>query len=196
MNTEKDLGLEREKVLNILTIQGIIFLGISALWVSLSTDLTYEQLTQFQLIDITWGILGGVGLVLLSALTFLSSVDIRKCMGWVDRILLKRLKFKDIPYIALVSAVSEEVFFRGVLHNTFGIVIASLLFGLMHVPIKHMWPYGLWTAMAGFYLSYLYDWTGSLFVVILIHFMNNAVALYFWLKYRHRFLEKDEEDTV
>src|SRR5205823_4590616 len=56
------------------------------------------------------------------------------------------LGVREVLVLALCSAVSEEVFFRGVLQREVGIVAASAVFGLLH-PLGI--AYVLWAAAVG-----------------------------------------------
>ncbi len=81
---------------------------------------------------------------------------------------------------ALLPAVLEEWAFRGlILKNLlpFGksgaIIISSVLFGIMHVdPPRVIFATGL-----GLLLAICYEYTGSLWISMLIHFVNNAFSV-------------------
>ena len=84
----------------------------------------------------------------------------------------------DILLIALASGFCEEVFFRGVLQNQFGLVIASIVFGLFHVTgqKKHLF-YVVWAALAGAMLGSLLMIFNSLWVPIIAHIINNWLSI-------------------
>jgi membrane protease YdiL (CAAX protease family) len=82
---------------------------------------------------------------------------------------------------ALVPAICEEITFRGViqtgLRNSFGprhaVIWGGLLFALLHL---NPWSFvGLWCF--GCLLGYLTEKTGSVRPAILMHMLNNALAL-------------------
>lgn len=83
--------------------------------------------------------------------------------------------------LAVLSGVCEEVFFRGVLQQEFGLVAASVVFGLAHfVPGRR---FAIWTAyavVAGFFLGWLYDFTYGLAAPVMAHVLNNFVVLVYW----------------
>lgn len=94
--------------------------------------------------------------------------------------------FINVVMIGIIPAVGEELIFRGVLQNIFskwtknyhwGIWIAAAIFSLIHVQISGFFPRMFLGAMFG----YLLVWTGSIWIPILAHFMNNvsAVIMYF-----------------
>lgn len=86
-------------------------------------------------------------------------------------------------YYILMSAcpaILEEWAFRGILlkylrpYGRLGaILISSILFGFMHVDV----PRVIFATAFGFVLGVCYDYTGSIKLTVLIHFLNNAVAV-------------------
>jgi membrane protease YdiL (CAAX protease family) len=83
--------------------------------------------------------------------------------------------------LAVTPAICEELLFRGYLQRqleralgvTGGIVATGLLFGLYHFRLSQALP----LAVLGIFLGWLVWRTGSLWVPILIHFLNNALAI-------------------
>jgi membrane protease YdiL (CAAX protease family) len=92
----------------------------------------------------------------------------------------RNLRFIDMVALAVLSGVSEELFFRGVLQPILGLTVASVLFGLLH------WlglVYAAWAASVGVLLGLVYTTTGNLVVPATMHTVHNlAVLLY--LRYR------------
>lgn len=84
------------------------------------------------------------------------------------------LRLWEVLVLALCSAVSEEVFFRGVLQREIGILAASAVFGLLH-PLG--FAYVLWAASAGVGLGILFVTTGSLVAPVAAHATYNLLAL-------------------
>ena len=84
--------------------------------------------------------------------------------------------------IALIPAVVEETFFRGMMQRFFGdwfrnpwvaIILTSIIFSAIHMSY-----YGfLARAMLGVVLGLLYYYGKSIWLNILAHFLNNAVAV-------------------
>lgn len=93
--------------------------------------------------------------------------------------------------LAALSSVGEEIFFRGFLQSWFselgqrwfegpwlGLVVASVLFGLAHLPPdKRLWPWPLLAVAMGFGFGALFEVTGDLLAPILAHFTINYFAL-------------------
>jgi uncharacterized protein len=89
--------------------------------------------------------------------------------------------------IAFMAALSEELFFRGVLQNVLidcfknkhlGVWIGAIIFSAFHLQFYGFLP----RLLMGAYLGYLFVWTGSLWPSIVAHFLNNGLAVYVaWL---------------
>jgi uncharacterized protein len=84
--------------------------------------------------------------------------------------------------IAFIPAIGEELLFRGALQKIFiewtknkhaGIWISAIVFSAMHLQFYGFVPRMLLGAMLG----YVFNWTGSLWIPILGHFVNNATAI-------------------
>ena len=88
----------------------------------------------------------------------------------------------NIMMIALLPAIGEELLFRGLLQRLFNdwfknihfaIILAGFLFGAMHMQF-----FGILPRMAlGILFGYLFYWSGSLWLPIFAHFLNNGVAV-------------------
>jgi membrane protease YdiL (CAAX protease family) len=88
----------------------------------------------------------------------------------------------NIFLIALIPALGEELIFRGLLqrlfrewtHNIhFAIFLSAFLFSAMHMQFYGFLPRFLMGALFG----YLFYWSGSLWVPVLAHFVNNMAAV-------------------
>jgi uncharacterized protein len=91
----------------------------------------------------------------------------------------------NLVLVALFSGVGEETFFRGAVQQEFGLVVASLVFGLVHVgPDRRYLVWTAWAILAGFLFGALYEITGGLFAPILAHSAHNAVTLLLWRRSR------------
>jgi membrane protease YdiL (CAAX protease family) len=89
--------------------------------------------------------------------------------------------------VSIFSGVGEEAFFRGAVQQEFGLVAASLLFGLAHVgPDRRYLVWTAWAAFAGFVFGALYETTGGLLAPALAHGAHNAATLLLWKRSRSR----------
>jgi len=102
--------------------------------------------------------------------------------------------------IALLPAIGEELIFRGLIQRIFadwfknkhaGIWISAFLFSAMHLQFYGFIP----RFMLGMMLGYLFEWSGSLFLPMLAHFMNNAMAVLFTYLMNHRMTQLNA-DTI
>jgi membrane protease YdiL (CAAX protease family) len=91
----------------------------------------------------------------------------------------------SLVLVALFSGVGEETFFRGALQQEFGLVVASLAFGVVHVgPDRRYLVWTAWAVLAGFLFGTLYEITGGLLAPILAHSAHNAASLLLWRRSR------------
>ncbi len=88
----------------------------------------------------------------------------------------------NLLMIGVIPAIGEEFLFRGVLQRIFsnwtknshwGIIISALIFSAIHMQFYGFFPRFLLGAMFG----YLFLWSGSLWLPILAHFVNNSLAV-------------------
>ena len=84
--------------------------------------------------------------------------------------------------IAFLPAIGEELLFRGVIQRIFtnwtrsyhwGIWISAILFSALHMQFFGFIPRMLLGAMFG----YLLVWSGSMWLSIFAHFLNNGIAV-------------------
>jgi uncharacterized protein len=96
----------------------------------------------------------------------------------------------SLVLVSIFSGVGEEAFFRGAVQQEFGLVVASLLFGLAHVgPDRRYLVWTAWATLAGFVFGVLYEVSGGLLAPVLAHSAHNAVTLLLWKRSR-RGIEK------
>jgi membrane protease YdiL (CAAX protease family) len=80
--------------------------------------------------------------------------------------------------IALASAVGEEALFRGAMVPTLGLWLSSVIFGVVHVPVRRgLWPWPLLAFGLGLAFGAIYVRTGDLTGPILAHFVINYFNL-------------------
>ncbi|MCK9218876.1 MAG: CPBP family intramembrane metalloprotease [Bacteroidales bacterium] len=88
----------------------------------------------------------------------------------------------NLLMIAVLPAIGEEFLFRGLLQRLLkewltnihlAIFFSAFLFSAMHLQFYGFLP----RFMLGILFGYLFYWTGSLWVPITAHFLNNATAI-------------------
>jgi len=88
------------------------------------------------------------------------------------------LNVLSLVYLAVISSVSEELFFRAGLLPYTGIFWGGLVFGLVHLgPNGRISAWTLWAGVAGVLLGWVYQTTNSLWPVWSIHFLVNLVGM-------------------
>ena len=93
----------------------------------------------------------------------------------------------SLVLVSVFSGVGEEAFFRGAIQQEFGLVAASVLFGLAHVgPDRRYLAWTAWAVVAGFVFGGLYEATGGLLAPVLAHGAHNATMLLLWKRSRER----------
>jgi membrane protease YdiL (CAAX protease family) len=100
--------------------------------------------------------------------------SLRKTMITEVKSIFSNLRFIDIFIISMIAGFAEEMLFRGTLQVKLGIVMASILFGLVHCITA---AYVVVAMLMGFYIGLFYLFFGSLLVPILLHFMYDLGAL-------------------
>lgn len=131
------------------------------------------------------GAAGGVGLFLMHLILFFPGGERNPFYRYIykpfrDNLLVRLPSFtvEDILFISIMSGLGEEILFRGWIQTQLGIVVASVLFGLIHIWGKEGIGYGIYAIGMGFLLGYLFQFTGSLWAPVLAHTINNFIGLY------------------
>lgn len=131
------------------------------------------------LLSLFGGLIFGLIVVVLSRLTV-------QRFEWARRLHLELRPFAlgldatGIVVLALLSAVGEELLFRGLLQPWMGLVPQALLFGLVHqMPGPSRWIWVSWALAVGLVLGALYEVTGSLLGPLVAHALVNGLNLHF-----------------
>jgi membrane protease YdiL (CAAX protease family) len=86
--------------------------------------------------------------------------------------------------MAILPAIGEELLFRGLIQRMFGdwvknkhtaIILTAIIFSAIHVQFYGFVP----RMVMGIVLGYLMLWSGSIWVPIFAHFVNNATVVLF-----------------
>ncbi len=88
----------------------------------------------------------------------------------------------NIFLVGLLPALGEELFFRGIMLRIFksltrnihlGVWLSAILFATLHIQVFKIVPMILLGALFG----YVYYLSGSLWITIIMHFINNSIAV-------------------
>ncbi len=129
-------------------------------------------------VDLALGLAVGVAAVLTSRW-------LTRSVRWAQRLdadfreMLAPLEPKDAFGLALMSALAEELFFRGFLQPRIGLVAVSVAFGLLHLPnTRSRLPWPVMAVAMGFAFGGLFEWRGSLVAPAVAHFVINYFNLH------------------
>lgn len=103
--------------------------------------------------------------------------------------LVSVLDWKTALAVAALAGFGEELFFRGVLQNEFGLIFASLAFSLLHFGFatREYYLIVVWYFLIGLYLGVLYQLGGTLWLPGLVHFFYDALAIFYLKQSRKTF---------
>ncbi len=88
----------------------------------------------------------------------------------------KEMSARQIIFIAASASITEEIFFRGALVPTCGVILAALAFGALHLRSGIAWA--IIAAIFGAALGIIFMASGSLTGPSLAHFAVDAIALF------------------
>ena len=173
----------RKRVLWTAMIPQIVLLGIAVLWIFLFPKFNIFDYLKFEFKFIVIGFFVGLALAFAGYGFYNFSKKTKKFYETVELFeellspAFKDLRLVDIVLLSCVSGFCEEIFFRGVLQKAFGIVLASVGFGLLHLPGLKFWIYALWATLSGVLFGILFNVSGSLWLPITAHITNNIVGM-------------------
>jgi len=131
-----------------------------------------------------------IGIGLGTALVVISRFASRR-YEWTRRLdtefrtILGPLSSRDIFMLALMSSVTEELFFRGFLQPQIGLEASALIFGLAHFPYrKHLIPWTIAAIGVGWLFGWIFEARHCLFAPIIAHFVVNYFNLHYILRPR------------
>ena len=89
----------------------------------------------------------------------------------------------QILWIAALVAFSEELLFRGIIQTKVGLILASIIFAVIHYRYLFNWYLFLNIVLLSFLIGFIYQWTNNLAVTIAMHFVIDYL-LGIYIKYR------------
>ncbi|MEM6701400.1 MAG: CPBP family intramembrane glutamic endopeptidase [Acidobacteriota bacterium] len=128
-------------------------------------------------LDLALGVGGGV----VVALSWQLIARFVGPVGALERELAARigpLTTSEALGLALLSGVGEELFFRGAMQPSLGLVGTTLLFAIVHSgPSKIYLVWTLFALLGGLGLGSLFEWRQNLMAPIVAHVAVNAIGL-------------------
>jgi membrane protease YdiL (CAAX protease family) len=160
-----------------LTVAAVLWSGLRGLDLHLAGESAA--------LSVLLGTLTAVSTVSLGLLAYRLLPVLREIAAELAPRLVDHADRSSLVLVAVFSGVGEETFFRGALQQEFGLVVASLVFGLVHVgPDRRYLVWTAWAVLVGFLFGALYEVTGGLLAPILAHSAHNAVTLLLWRRSR------------
>ncbi|MFF2448756.1 CPBP family intramembrane glutamic endopeptidase [Neobacillus sp. NPDC058068] len=189
-------NLTDKELLFHLYMTQIILLAISIILGFLLFD-HFFYLSKIYLKDIHIAIIGipaGVAVVIIDiVLMKLLPASFYDDGGLNERIFRKR-SFIHIMVIAGFVAFSEELLFRGIIQTKVGLILASIIFAIIHYRYLFNWFLFLNIILLSFIIGVIYEWTDNLAVTIVMHFVIDFL-LGIYIKLRRRKMT-DEQGGV
>jgi uncharacterized protein len=140
------------------------------------------------------GLVTAAGTVLSGVVAYRVLPVVREISEELAPVLLSGSSTWGLISVSVLSAVGEELLFRGVLQPLVGVVFSSVLFGLLHVgPDRRYLLWTVWAVAVGFLFAGLYVWTGGLLAPVVAHAAHNAATLVLW---RRRWIQGKAGETV
>lgn len=135
-------------------------------------------------------ILGGIVLwmggfivinIIAQVILYLFPQNIKVAEALNNTIIFKDKFLINLLVIAVMPAICEEIFFRGFVFTSFkgkdsakaAIIVSGILFGFMHMDFLRIIP----TGILGIIFAYCVYKSGSIFVAMILHFINNSLAV-------------------
>jgi len=133
------------------------------------------------LISLALGVLTAVCTVLLGLVVYRLAPVMREISDEIAPRIIDGVPVRDLMLLSLFSGVGEEAFFRGAMQPEFGIVVASIVFGLVHIgPDRRYLVWTAWAVFAGFLFGALYIATGGILAPVIAHVLHNAATFLLW----------------
>jgi len=184
------LGVDPIVWLAIVVEGGMVAVALFLGWL---IDAPPMQSWRWDWLDAGWGLLAT--LPMLASFygclhsTWQPLLKIRQFTDEVLRPILAPCSILDLFGISVLAGIGEEMLFRGVLQELLtrwvgnpwlGLVLAAMLFGLMHAVTP---TYALFAMLMGVFLGWVYLATGNLMVVALAHGLYDFIALMYLMRW-------------
>ena len=171
----------------------VISLILGAILYDHFTYLQNIELTDYHILTI--GVPSGALVVIVDILLMkLLPASFYDDGGLNERIFKNRHVFHTFV-IALFVAFSEELLFRGIVQTKVGLMMASIIFAIIHYRYLFNWYLFLNIILLSFFIGFIYKWTGNLAVTIIMHFVIDFL-LGVYIKFRQTTDDKNREEQL
>lgn len=103
--------------------------------------------------------------------------------GGLNERIFKGRNLFHIMFIAAFVAFSEELLFRGIIQTKVGLILASIIFAIIHYRYLFNWFLFVNIVALSFLIGVIYEWTNNLAVTIMMHFVIDFL-LGVYIKYK------------
>ncbi|MFD2640324.1 CPBP family intramembrane glutamic endopeptidase [Piscibacillus salipiscarius] len=177
---------KRELILNLYFSQ-IIFIVIAFLlsYILLNDITSLIHMFNWEIRELfIYGFLPGLLIVIIDLLLIKLLSEKHYDDGGINKRIFTSLSIPQIFLLALVVSFSEELLFRGVLQTSFGFIIASILFALVHFRYLNKPVLLVSVLILSFLIGYLFLLTNNLLVTITTHFtIDFLLGMYYRVYY-------------
>jgi membrane protease YdiL (CAAX protease family) len=91
--------------------------------------------------------------------------------GGLNERIFRNRNIIHIFFIALFVAFSEELLFRGIIQTKVGLILASVIFAIIHYRYLFNWFLFVNIVVLSFFIGLIFEWTDNLAVTIVMHFV-------------------------
>jgi uncharacterized protein len=176
-------SLTRSQVLICMAVSAVVMLVVAKTWAFLF-GVSIVPLS-WQPMHLAMGIGLGLLVTLLSTLIYEIWEDYRIAANTYLEMVLKPLELVDVIWLGVLPGMSEELLFRGVVLPSFGmdavgLIVSSLIFGILHMASLRHWQYAAWAVVVGAGLGAVTIATNSLLPAVTTHIFTNSLSGLLW----------------
>ena len=167
--------------------QAALFYGALAVAAAVWTGLRGREFAVADSIaqSILLGFLAAAVTVVLGVLLYRIVPVMRRISEELAPVLMDSADKSSLVLVSVFSGIGEEMFFRGAVQPEFGLVVAALAFGLVHIgPDRRYLVWTAWAVLAGFLFGFLYELSGGLLSPMIAHATHNAATFLLWKRSR------------
>ncbi|WP_085992005.1 CPBP family intramembrane glutamic endopeptidase [Oceanobacillus senegalensis] len=159
---KKQLFLSQAILLGIAILLSLIFFNSFSDW------LVYIEWNEKEVL--LFGIIPGLIIVIFDL--FLMKIFPKHALddGGINERILRGQPIGFIFLLSIFVSISEELLFRGVIQTTFGYIVASVIFALVHFRYLTKPILFVSIVMVSFIIGYLFEITENILVTIFAHF--------------------------
>jgi membrane protease YdiL (CAAX protease family) len=190
-------GLTDRQLLSHLYMTQIILLGITfILGILLFDHFSYLKTIDFSDVRILLiGVPAGAFVVIVDIIFMRLLPKSFYDDGGLNERIFKNRSVIHIALIAAFVAFSEELLFRGVIQTKVGLILASLIFAIIHYRYLFNWFLFSNIVILSFFIGAVYEWSNNLALTMIMHFtIDFLLGLY--IKYKQHTLDVDEQEGL